>query len=123
MPATAKVQWRAQQFLSAYTRRVTARTAQIAATEITQQIKARVGTPYPPASRPGQPPHRRTGRLQRSVGGNTILSGNRLIVTHFATAFHAPFMQLGTRHIRPRPFLFYTQAQLARLMQGLRIAA
>jgi hypothetical protein len=32
-----------------------------------QQLQETVGIPYPPASRPGEPPRRRTGKGQRSI--------------------------------------------------------
>ena len=37
------------------------------ADDIVADIKESIDTPYPPASRWGNPPHRRTGDLQRSI--------------------------------------------------------
>lgn len=120
MPAQARVQFRSAKFLTNYKRRVAANT-QAVASAITQELRSRVGTPYPPPSRPGQPPHRRTGRLQRGINGNTVLSGNRLIMTHFARAPYAAFVAFGTRRMAARQFLFYTRDQIARLLRALRM--
>lgn len=37
------------------------------ADQVVTAIKEEIGTPYPPASTPGNPPHRRTGNLQEGV--------------------------------------------------------
>lgn len=50
-----------------------------------QTLMDRLNTPYPPASRPGEFPHRRTGRLRQSVGvePNTVegIMANRYALT------------------------------------------
>jgi len=83
-----------------------------AATAVTRQVKARLALPYPPASRPGQPPRRRTGRLLRSVRSFTETStGHGIRVSVAVTARSrrgAPypiFLQYGTRRMLPRPIL------------------
>ena len=58
--------------------------------------------PYPPASKPGEPPRRRTGRLVRSL--NYRVRRRPLGVSLGADAPYAGFLDEGTRRMKPRPF-------------------
>jgi hypothetical protein len=35
--------------------------------EVVADIRKTIGTPYPPSSKPGEPPHKRTGELQAGI--------------------------------------------------------
>jgi hypothetical protein len=88
----------------------TLRRAQIAATVLERNVKARLGTPGPPASRPGQPPRRRSGALQRGVRATARLVNQfRVRVAVSVAAFYAPFLQRGTRRMARRPITGYAE--------------
>jgi hypothetical protein len=77
-----------------------------------EAVRESLGTPYPPASKPGEPPHLRTGRLRASVGSEVSGGGQDegLTLTISATAPYA-------KQLEPvRPFL---QPALERLAGGL----
>ena len=84
--------------------------AQVAATVLERNVKSRLGTPYPPASRPGQPPHRRSGALQRGVQATArLINRFRVRVAVMIAAFYAPFLQRGTRRMARRPITGYAE--------------
>jgi HK97 gp10 family phage protein len=58
-------------------------------------------------SRPGQPPHRRTGRLARSIRFSPTGDGGQAIFSNRRTpeGLLAHLMETGTRHMKPRPFI------------------
>lgn len=69
-----------------------------------------VSTPWPPASRPGQPPHRRTGGLARGITHRVSRSGHTLslavgVPASSPVARQARALQGGTRRMAPRPFV------------------
>ncbi len=74
---------------------------------IIEDIEKTINTPYPPASRPGRPPHRRSGDLQDSyeyeakAGGR--LSKPRMRV--FSTVDYSGYLEFGTRTMSPRPHM------------------
>lgn len=71
-----------------------------------KRIKDSLSTPYPPASVPGEPPHERTGRLMKSVRNNVATNGKYEIdLKLIADAPEAVWMEYGTEHIAPRPFM------------------
>ncbi len=92
------------------TRVVMLQRSQIAASVLERNVKARIGTSFPPASRPGRPPHRRTGALQRGVhGAARVLNNFRVRVELTVAAFYAPFLQRGTRRMAARPFIGFAE--------------
>lgn len=64
-------------------------------------IKLKVSTPYPPASKPGRPPHMRTGRFRRNWRVRGI--GKMLQIRNHT--FYAPFLEAGTSKMAARPTL------------------
>lgn len=78
------------------------RNLQDAAELLDEGLKETLGTPYPPASRPGAAPRRRTGDLQRlsiakaNPGSGTITLSN--------SAEHAKYLRDGTSRMAPRPW-------------------
>lgn len=101
MPSTT-LRWNSDRVISRARSTMLAR-GNLAAEALERQVKARVGAPYPPASLPGQPPHRRTGALQRGIHVTARLLANRVRVSVTALAFYAKFLQLGTRGSGNRP--------------------
>ena len=76
-------------------------------------------TVYARPSRPGEPPRKRTGWLQRNVVyaiDETTLT-SRIGVR--ANAKYGLFLELGTRHMRPRPWLFVTAQRVLPQMRAL----
>jgi HK97 gp10 family phage protein len=69
------------------------------------EIKRSISTPYPPASKPGKPPHRRTGRLKRSI---KRFENKEMLIVRIGTDESAPywrFLEAGTKFMAARPFL------------------
>jgi len=57
-------------------------------------------------SAPGEPPHKQTGRLRMSVTHEVLLWGlGRLIARVGTNVPYGKFLQLGTRFVKPRPWL------------------
>lgn len=84
-----------------------------AAKPIETYIKAKVSIPYPPPSKPGNPPHRRTGRFQRNwqVRG---LDKTLRIRNH---TYYGPFLEAGTSIMAARPTLSGFSGNLTALVQ------
>lgn len=61
------------------------------------------GTVTHKASAPGQAPATDTGNLAASIGWN--VDAGTLTAEVFASAAYAVHLELGTRHIQPRPFM------------------
>jgi Bacteriophage HK97-gp10, putative tail-component len=102
--ATTNLVWRQDRVISR-ARATMLRRGQVAASAAERQVRDRLSTPSPPPSTAGQPPHRRTGVLQRSIVGNVRLLTNIVRVTVTALAPYARFLQRGTRRMASRPFL------------------
>lgn len=78
---------------------------ELAAAHIVRKIKADLNTPYPPASSPGEAPHRRTGNLRASV--DYWINRKRLEVD-IGVNVDAPYwsdLEFGTVNMDARPFL------------------
>lgn len=76
-----------------------------AAAHIVRKIKADLNVPYPPASSPGEAPHKRTGNLRASV--DYWLNRKRLEV-EIGVNVDAPYwsdLEFGTVNMEARPFL------------------
>lgn len=78
--------------------------------EIRQETVFSIGTPYPPASWAGEPPHRRSGRLRGSIKvkkAQVLDTGSRS-TSHgyvYAGVHYAKFLERGTRRMAARPFM------------------
>ena len=66
---------------------------------MTQEIEDRISKPYPPPSRPGQYPHRRTGFLHDTV---TVQRKGRKLFVRVPT--YGRFLQEGTSKMQARKF-------------------
>lgn len=86
-------------------RAVIADTMELAAAHIVRKIKASLNTPYPPASSPGEEPHRRTGTLRSSVD---YWINRKTLEVDIGVNIDAPYWQhleFGTVNMEARPFL------------------
>lgn len=69
-----------------------------------------VGRQYPPASRPGESPARRTGFGQKNIVWTydpATMTG-KIGIRAGSQAMYMIYLELGTSRIRPRPWLFVT---------------
>lgn len=71
-----------------------------------KQGRLRMGGNRPPhqASAPGQPPATDTGRLLNSIYHVIEGVGSDLVAKIGSTVDYAEYLELGTRHMAPRPF-------------------
>lgn len=72
------------------------------------RVRRALNIPYPPASDPGNPPHRRTGLLRDSIF--TTVNRHQLVL-HLRVdeeTFYWKFLEYGTIKMAPRPFLGVT---------------
>jgi len=115
--ATTRFTWRGYEFATTVAAPLVERRMRRASAEVVGDLRQRISTPYPPASRPGSPPHRRTGRLRASIE-STLFRDLRAIVARFtATVRYAKFLQHGTRKMAARPFMHLDRRQLARFIR------
>jgi HK97 gp10 family phage protein len=79
-----------------------------AASRLVKRIRRVLNIPYPPASSPGSPPHRRSGLLRSSVYYE--MSRRRLVayLRVDEAAFYWRFLEYGTSRMAARPFLGVT---------------
>jgi len=67
------------------------------------EIKARISTPGPEASRPGESPHLQTGTLYASIRHEVDPVNLRVFV--IADTEYAYYLEFGTFDVAPRPFM------------------
>ncbi len=73
--------------------------------ELTKELRQSISTKYPPASSPGNPPHRRTGKLHASASTDTNERGQTVITTVGTNAPYAGFLEEGTSRMAARPHI------------------
>lgn len=90
-----------------------------AAEELRDYIRGKVSTRYPPASRPGQYPHRRTGDFHRSIRYRVLKELRRMRV--YSNDRKAKWLEYGTQRMAPRPtFRRALRENTRRLVAALR---
>lgn len=73
--------------------------------EMVEDVREYIGEPYPPASAPGQPPHKRSGELAASVSYRVVELGPNVYTLELEVAAeHAVYLEEGTATMAPRPF-------------------
>ena len=82
------------------------------ADKLAKEIKAISSDAYPPASRPGKPPHLRSGKFVSGI--HVIRTANGALVRFYAP--HSKFLIYGTKNMKPRPAL-----QIAAKKLGLKL--
>jgi len=89
------------------------------ADETALEIRRRLNVPYPPASSPGESPHRRTGNLQRSAEVGAVRQPGKRTVNVLTP--YGKYLEYGTVKMLPRPFVRpATDEVRARLRQILK---
>jgi len=71
--------------------------------EAARRTQRTIGRLYPPASRPGEPPRKRTGRLQKGVKATWTFKTTTVRVV--SEAPYSLFLEKGTRKMSARPFI------------------
>ena len=94
--------WRGDEFLARVRARLAANLGE-AAGIVADRIVESINGPYPPASSPGDPPHRRTGRLRASVASE--VDADTLTAVVGAPGKVAYWLETGTRKMAARPFV------------------
>ncbi len=82
------------------TRRAKIEALETVANEMEFALKETIDTPYPPASSPGHPPHKRTGYLQATT--EVMRRGNGV---HIRLPQYGTWLEGGTSKMDPRPFV------------------
>jgi hypothetical protein len=70
---------------------------------IRDKIKESIDIPYPPPSAPGEPPHKRTGYLQRNVRFKREPFTKDLEIV--SEAEYSSYLEHGTKKMAARPFM------------------
>lgn len=70
------------------------------ARRMTNDVRAKISKPHPPASRPGAHPHLRSGDLRRAF--KVVRSGLKMFVR---VPQYGIWLEGGTRNMRARPFI------------------
>jgi len=103
------VNWKGEAFMQRMEAQYDARLGR-AAEIVAAKQREFINTPYPPASSPGESPHKRTGNLQAKVA---VTKPAPLVRRIGSSAFYALFLELGTRKMAPRPFLLKSLMETA----------
>lgn len=77
-------------------------------TQLQQALNVSNPRPYKTPSRPGEPPRKRTGFLQRAIAYELDEAKGEARVGVKANAKYAGFLELGTSRMAARPFLLAT---------------
>lgn len=79
-------------------------------------IKDNLSVSYPPSSKGGENPHRRTGNLRDGIVVLELAQAGPLTsITFAALATYAEFLQFGTEHMAARPFADIATPELTQL--------
>ena len=70
---------------------------------IRDKIKQDIDIPYPPPSAPGEPPHKRTGYLQRNIRFRRDAFTKDLQI--LSQADYSSYLEHGTKKMAARPFM------------------
>lgn len=71
---------------------------------VSRHARQIVGIAYPPASSPGNPPHRRTGAFQQSITHETRKRSGQPAVRIYAGVPYGEFLETGTSRMAARPW-------------------
>lgn len=112
--ASYTVNWQGPRVLEFFRGRMQAR-VRASADLVASHAQSLVSIPYPPASSPGNPPHRRTGLLRSSIRAEVVRGGfgfGRFYGRVIADVPYASFLERGTRRMAARPFLGRALAEM-----------
>ena len=85
--------------------RAAERGVRAAAKVLRERCRQAVGTPYPPASQPGDPPRRRSGAGRESIVAVAEPGG---LAARVGARGHLALLEFGTRRVARRPWLVST---------------
>jgi hypothetical protein len=124
MATNVKIRWRGAEFQRELAVEIERRMV-LAEGFARRQYQENVATPYPPASLPGQFPHRRSGELQRGVRANVNRTATKVQLTLGNVArskrgFPYPTaLEAGTVKMQPRPHLLPTAEEVIGVIKQL----
>lgn len=72
---------------------------------VKRTMRRLLNIPYPPASTPGQSPRKRTGNLRDSITYVLNKKTLTLLIGPSEDADYGLYLEFGTKHIAPRPFM------------------
>jgi hypothetical protein len=103
------VAWNGPQILSTV-EAAAVRAMETAGAALATSTKARVSTPYPPASAPGEAPHLRSGGLHDAIGSQVTRGGRTVtlkvgVPADSAVLAQARALASGTGRMAARPFM------------------
>ena len=81
-----------------------------AAIEVSRHAKEIVSVAGPRPSRPGQPPHKQTGRLRASIAWEMVGDDKARVGTNVK---YGRYLELGTRRMAVRPWLVRSFTDMA----------
>lgn len=95
--------------------------------EMEDDLKGMLDTAYPPASTPGNPPHRRTGNLQNSIYSTVeeFVDAEPQCYVGFnqGQAPYGRYLEKGTSRMAARPFIARLKQQWDKSRIAARLAA
>jgi hypothetical protein len=69
------------------------------------ELQNTLAEPWPPASVPGEPPHRRNGWLQENCTYSVEQSGPITLLTVISNVPYSAYLEYGTSRMEARPFM------------------
>ena len=79
--------------------------------QLVEHARGLVGTPGPPASSPGDPPHADSGALRDGIIGGVSPDGARAMLG--TNVPYGVMLELGTPRVAPRPWMVRSAAELS----------
>jgi hypothetical protein len=80
--------------------------------EQVRDLRGLIGTPWPPASRPGTPPHTRTGQLVEGIGAAVDEAHHFTDLSVYSSRAQRPkvpfWLEHGTKKMIERPYMLPT---------------
>jgi len=104
MPVLVKLKWYGKK-QKKKVRDIIHEVQETAGKQMVAEIKKSINTAFPPASRPGRPPHRRTGNLQKSIDYWVDKKTFHVQIGPNTDALYGIWLEEGTVKMDPRPYL------------------
>lgn len=104
--------WRGDEFLDKF-EDAFANNMKRATKHLANEVKKELSDPYPPASSPGEPPHRRDGELRRSIADE--VDEKKLIGRVGTNKIYGRMLEIG----QSRPFLRTTLHKVRKTLRTI----